>query len=189
MIAEMITQKQAQLDVQAYLRFSPEELAAMDEQAVSAIEDHFGGHTLMRLPQNEIDFFEWLKQVDLQVWQDLWDSDDEPYLVSISFLHHFLQQQNGFPICDLVDQSNYWFCKRHLKPKALALLAEMDNGSESFEELLIGEILQGSIDIWHFCYRNNIAIDYAKLRVQEMHRDDLLVHLPSREDLIKYLDI
>jgi hypothetical protein len=189
MIEEIIQQKQLQLKDQDYVWFSEEELEAMNENDVSAVENHFSGHTLMRLPQEEIEFFEWLKKVDLPVWQDLWDTEEEPYLVSISFLHHFLQEQNGFPICDLVDEANYWFCKRHLKPKGIEIMVEANGKEIPFEQRLIAEILNGSIDLWHFCYRNNIPVDYAKSRVQEMHRNDLLVHLESREDLVKYLDI
>ena len=189
MIEEIIKRKEAQLEQHTCLLFSVEELSLLDHDMVTAIESHFSGHTLMRLPQEEINFFEWLKKEDLPVWQDLWDTDDEPYLVSISFLHNFLTNNNGFPICDLVEESNYWFCKRHLKPKGILLAAEQDQNGSSFEHRLIIEILHRSIDIWHFCYRNNIAVAYAKARIQEMHHDDLLVHLEKREDLVKYLDI
>jgi hypothetical protein len=188
-VTKIIKQKQAQLEQQPYLHFSGNELAEMEPENVSAIESHFGGHALMKLPQEEIDFFEWVKKVDFTVWQDLWDGEEEPYLVSISFLHHFLQEQNGFPICDLIEEDNYWFCKRHLKPKGLEIIANTNQPSISFEELLIGEIIQQSIDIWHFCYRNNISLKFAKAKVQDMHHKDLLVHLENREDLVKYLDI
>jgi len=177
------------LEQQPYIQFSGNELAVLEPGDVSAIEYHFGGHTLMKLPQEEIDFFEWVKKVDLTVWLDLWDGEEEPYLVSISFLHNFIQERNGFPICDLIDEANYWFCKRHLKPKGLEVIATTNQSSLSFEELLIGEIIHQSIDIWHFCYRNNLSLKFAKDKVQEMHHKDLLVHLEDREDLVKYLDI
>jgi hypothetical protein len=149
---------------------------------------------MMELPAEEIDFFIWLKENDLPVWDDLWKEEEEHYRVSLDFLHHFIQNGNGFPICDLIDVDNYWFHSRHLKPKALEKMDEIQEkldgkGSLSFEEGILIEIARGSIDLWHFCYRYKLLISVAKKKIEIMHREDLLVHLSSREDLVKYLDV
>jgi len=191
---QIIKQKQAQLLAQGYIRFTRSEIASLNETDVREIQDTFQGRALMMLPEGEIDFFEWLKEMDLTVWEDLWGGDDEPYRVSTDFLHHFVGEGNGFPICDLVDSENYWFSVRHIKPKAQELMEvisrKLDNHeSLDVQELLLVEIMTASIDIWHFCHRNHIDLDTAKEAVAELQKADMLVHLTDRDDLVKYLDV
>jgi hypothetical protein len=193
-VEELIKAKEQQLTSRDYLDFSEEEFASMTEQEASKIESHFHGHAMMMLPETEIAFFVWLKKNDPPVWDDLWKDVEKPYHVSIDFLHHFLKNNNGFPICDLVNEDNYWFTAPHLKPKGIQKIEEIsdkisNNESLSFEEAFLTEIVRGSIDLWHFCYQYKVPVKVAKEKVDAMHRDDILVHLSDREDLIKYLDI
>jgi hypothetical protein len=193
MIEELIKRKEEQLAKNNYLEFTAEELSTLNKQDALNVEKYFHGYALMRLPESEQKFFEWLKKVDLVVWEDLWSEEDDPYFVSIDFLHHFTGQGNGFPICDLVEVENYWFTEKHIKPKGLEKFEQIDQKIEekkllSISEALLCEIIKSSIDIWHFCHRYRIPLEAAKKEVLNMHKDDLLVHLPNRNDLVKYLD-
>jgi hypothetical protein len=106
MLPELIKAKELQLNACGYLQFSREELDQLNEQNVQLLENHFHGQAMMLLPDSEIKFFEWLKEMDYSVWADLWQDQDNAYRVSIDFLHHFLPNKNGFPICDLMTQDN-----------------------------------------------------------------------------------
>ena len=194
MSEKLIRQKEKEFEQKRYLEFSNEEMSSLTKEEALEIEKHFHGSALMRLPENERRFFQWLKETDQSVWEDLWGNDEDPYFISIDFLHHFINEGNGFPICDLVDVDNYWFSEKHIKPKGLEKFKIIDqklqdNKPLSLREVLLCEIIKSSIDIWHFCYRYKISIKKAKEEVESMHREDLLVHLTGREDLVKYLDV
>jgi hypothetical protein len=189
-----ISAKEKQLEVDGYIQFSSKDLLNMSVKEAQVLEAHFHGRAMMALPSEEIEFFKWLHENDPAVWDDLWKNEEEPYRVSVDFLHHFIQNGNGFPICDLINVDNYWFHSRHLKPKALEKMDEIQQKlnskkSLSFEEGILVEIARGSLDLWHFCYRYNLPVYVAKRKIEEMHKEDLLVHLKDREDLVKYLDV
>jgi hypothetical protein len=193
-IKNLIAAKEKQLDAEGYIQFSQADLKAMTKEDAIKIEEHFHGRAIMALPVEEIDFFKWLQENDPAVWDDLWKDVEKPYHISLDFLHHFILNGNGFPICDLINVDNYWFHSRHIKPKALEKMDEIQQklegkGSLSFEEGLLVEIARGSVDLWHFCYRYKLPLIVAKKKIEIMHRDDLLVHLKDREDLVKYLDV
>jgi hypothetical protein len=194
MTQNLVSEKEGQLQEKGYIHFSGEELDNLDKDKAERIEQHFRGHTMMMLPDSEIAFFEWLKKEDQGVWDDLWLEEENPYNVSIDFLHHFLSDGNGFPICDLVKEKNYWFSARHIKPKGMEKFEDINqkinkNERFTFDEALLFEIMQNSIDIWHFCYRYKTPVNIAKQKIKKMQSDDLLVHLTMREDLVKYLDV
>jgi hypothetical protein len=193
-LEKIISAKEKQLEVDGYIQFSSKDLLNMSTKDAQVIEAHFHGRAMMSLPPEEIEFFKWLHDNDPAVWDDLWKNEEEPYRVSLDFLHHFIKNGNGFPICDLIDVDNYWFHSRHLKPKALEKMDEIqqkldDKKSLSFEEGILIEIARGSLDLWHFCYRYNLPVAVAKRKIEDMHKEDLLVHLKDREDLVKYLDV
>lgn len=193
-INKIISVKEDQLKADGYIQFSNPDLQSMSTSDAQKIEEHFHGRAMMALPVDEIEFFEWLKQNDPPVWDDLWKNEEEPYRVSLAFLHHFIEDGNGFPICDLINVDNYWFHSRHIKPKALEKMDEINQkldgkGTLSFEEGILIEISRGSLDLWHFCYRYQLPVSVAKRKIEAMHREDLLVHLKDREDLVKYLDV
>ena len=193
-LIKLLAIKEKQLDSDGFIKFDHTDLKKLTKKDAQVLEKHFHGRAMMELPAEEIDFFIWLKENDPAVWDDLWKEEEEPYRVSLDFLHHFIQNGNGFPICDLINVDNYWFHSRHFKPKALEKMDEIQEkldskGSLSFEEGILIEIARGSIDIWHFCYRYKLLISVAKKKIEIMHCEDLLVHLSSREDLVKYLDV
>ena len=194
MIKDILILKEEQLRAAGHISFSTEELAGLSSDDAKKIIDHFHGIALMELPEQDVLFFDWLKKADHEVWNDLWRDEELPYRISIDLLPHFLEHGNGFPICDLLDAPNFWFTAKHIKPKGKELFAGIEQKIKSgtkltFVEALLAEISQGSIDIWHFCYRYKFPVAKAKAIAERMHVDDLLVHLPDREDLIKYLDI
>lgn len=193
-ISKLIDSKEKMLESDHCLQFSTEELSKLDKTKTKKIEEHFHGRAMMKLPEDEIQFFEWLKQNDPPIWNDLWEDGTEPYCISIDFLHHFIKFSNGFPICDLIGVDNYWFTGRHIKPKGMEKMEDIgvkvnEGITLSFEEAFLVETFRGSIDLWHFCYRYKVPIKVAKERIDDMHREDLIVHLSEREDLVKYLDV
>jgi hypothetical protein len=193
-LEKLIEAKEEQLNSKGFIQFSRTDLQALSKHDAQSIEEYFQGRAMMDLPTDEINFFEWLQENDPLVWDDLWKNVEEPYRVSLAFLHHFIRSGNGFPICDLINVDNYWFHSRHIKPKALEKMDEIQQkldgkGSLSFEEGLLLEIARGSIDLWHFCYKYKLPLVVAKKKIEVMHQEDLLVHLKDREDLVKYLDV
>ena len=193
MTDKLIELKKKQYEESGYIQFSDSEISNLTTKSIEEIEKAFKGYGLLKLPPKEIAFFEWLKENDENVWDDLWEIDDEPYNVSIEFLHHFINDENGFPICDLGNEDNYWFSVKHIKPKGKqnfeSINMKLKNRQKlTIEELLLYEIVQSSIDIWHFCFRYKIDLNKAKGLVAELHKNDILVHLTDRDDLIKYIE-
>ncbi len=192
-IKDLIKKKNEQLSADGIIQFDENELEQLSAKDIEKIKSEFPGKGFMRLPKNEIIFFEWLKKNDEQIWDDLWDDDDEPYRVSLDFLNHFIEKRNGFPICDLENSDNYWFCVKHIKPKGKQKFEEINkkienNKNLNLEELLIYEIVQGSTDVWHFSFRYKLPIKKVKEKIIEMKSDDILVLLIFINDLVKYLD-
>ena len=140
MIKDLIKSKERQVSEQGYIQFSEQEISTLTEKNVNHIEKHFKGRGFMLLPQNEIDFFEWLKVHDRPVWDDLWKGEDRTYLVSLSFLYHFVTKENGFPICDLVKNENFWFTEQHIKPKGKEKIININNKLKHKKRLSVSEL-------------------------------------------------
>ena len=195
-IDSLIKKKEEQKKENKYIQFSEGELEKIRPDEAEFIINHFKGNTLIRLPESEIAFFEWLKKMDRAVWDDLWEEDqeDESYLVSVDFLREFIRETPSFPICDLVDQPNYWFTFRHIKPEGLEYLqkdirmkVELDKDL-TLEELFLLEISVASTDIWHFCHLHQVNISRMKQVIDDMESKGWIVHLSDRDDLVKYID-
>jgi len=193
-LEKLISQKEADFKNNNYIQFSDKEIEQLRLDEIEDIISHFKGHTLMKLPPAEIEFFEWLKKNDNAVWQDIWGEDDNLYQVSIDFLAQFLKEKNGFPICDLENRENYYFTVKHIKPDGLAQMEKIIDKTEkqkklSIDELLLFELHIAPIDIWHFCYRYKLPIINVKTLISDMVYKGWIVHLPLSEDLLKYIDI
>jgi len=135
---------------------------------------------------------QWLREEDPGVYADLWD-DDAALLVSLSFLQDFRKGGRGFQICELEEHDNYFFTPRHVKREGAAalkdILARAQAGKDlAVEEALMFEIVRAPLDIWHFCHRFSIPAARGKEAVRALVAHDWLVHLPRREDLLKYID-
>ncbi|MEJ2056128.1 MAG: hypothetical protein P8X42_19615, partial [Calditrichaceae bacterium] len=154
---KLVTHIEKQMDGQNYIEFDPEFLSSLRLDQVEAIIDKFHGRALMKMPQDEINFFTWLKENDRPVWNDLWQDEEDIYLVSIDLLSCFIEGGLGFPICDLIDQENYWFNMRHIKPKGMEelerIITKLEKGSKvTLAEAFLLEVSTRPVDIWHFCY-------------------------------------
>lgn len=193
-LQKLITEKDKQNQSDGRIRFTKAQLLSLEADQIQHLIDYFHGYTLVSLPDEEIEFFEWLKKGDPLVWEDLWEGEEEPYLVSIDFLHHLAGEYGSFPICDLIDQDNYWFSVKHLKPKGNEALIDIVNLAEQGKSLNAEQefLLQLSVkeqDIWHFCYRFNIPVEKMKKAIEELVYKGWIVHLPDRADLVKYIEV
>ena len=191
-LSELINKKQEEFNQKNYIQFEQQDLEQLDAKSALKVIDHFHGHTLMKLPQTEIDFFEWLKINDNAVWNDLWQDEEDLYMVSIDLLRHFLKGKSGFPICDL-EIPNYYFTVKHIKPKGLeqmeTILSKTESGKKlDIDELLLFELHLAPTDIWHFSYRYDLPVIEVKELVSEMDYKGWIVHLPKSEDLLRYID-
>lgn len=151
---------------------------------------------LMKLPQREIDFFEWLKSAEKPVWDDLWGNEETgEYIVSISFLPLLLDSDyHGFPICDLENNDNYYFTAAHMVDEESKMMIDstktmfLDRKQLTLPQLLALQISVSPIDIWHFAYKSKISVESAKKAVEELVADGVLVHLRSAEHLTTFLE-
>ncbi len=156
-----------------------------------------GGRKLIKLPQREIDFFEWVKVNDNDVWEDLWnDGLYEPYIVSINILPYLIDEhENGFPICDLENVTNYFFSLSFMQDEESNVIIEaarnrlLDKQELSTAHRLALEVSLAPIDIWHFAYKYKITLDEAKSAVKELVDDYALVHLKDAEHIAMAMQI
>lgn len=193
-IGKLIRDKEEQLTIQNYIEFTAAELNAFRLDEAQRLVDNFHGRALMKIPATEIDFFEWLQENDPAVWDDLWKDEENLYLTSIDLLPQFMNGGNRFPICDLIDQPNYWFTSRHIKPRGMEVLKQILAKLEADQKLELREMFllalsMAPTDIWHFSFENGIPLEALKAVVEELVYEGLLVHLTDREDLVKYIDI
>jgi hypothetical protein len=173
------------------LEMSDEEIDGIDTTTLTEVLDEFGSSVLMLLPPRERLFMDWLKDVDPAVFTDLWG--DETPVVSLHFIEAFKRADRGFIICELESCNNYYFTERHIKPEAReglpGILDRAAGGKQlSIGEVLLFEILQHPIDIWHFCYKYGVSVEKGKAAVAELAGHDWLVHLTAREDLARYIN-
>ena len=185
-----------QLKNRPYIHFPEEIFGTVPAEIASNLVDKFGSHAMMRLPEREVEFFNWLKDNDNEIWHDLWDeNDEEPYTVSISFLPAFLDKTRGFPICDLMDNDNYFFTPEHFVDKESKIFLEsvekrfIRKKEISISQMLALEISLNPIDIWHFAYRHKYSLVEAKAAVEILVEDGILVHLTEAEHLANFIKI
>ncbi len=166
------------------------------QQALEVIRS-LDPNSMMMLSEREIEFFEWIKQVDYPVWEDLWgDESIPPYVVSLSFLPLLVYQSNsnGFPICDLLQNDNYYFNiammnADHSREVLESARSRFENNQKlDLHQLLALEIAFSGIDIWHFAYKYGIDVDAAKLAADILIKDKALNHFKKYDDIANYLD-
>jgi hypothetical protein len=163
-------------------------------EIANILVERFSTDTLVYLPEHEIQFFEWLKENDADVWNDLWgEVDEEPYVVSISFLPLLIKRFGGFPICYLVNNENYYFTEEMIIKKTSHLLLEtlrekyLRNEKLTIAQALLLEMSVAPLDIWHFAYYHKISIEEAKKAVEELVEDKLIVHYKTRDMLANFV--
>lgn len=166
-----------------------------EEQIEAITASKYSQSRLFQLPNHEITFFEWLKEKDRAVWDDLWaeESGETVYAVSLSFLPLLKDISRGFPICDLRTVDNYYFVPEHLvaeeRPIVIDAIKErvFVNKSITTEQLLCLEISYGGIDIWHFAYHHSVDLDRAKKAVIALVEDTQLLWIKNSDDLAPYI--
>ena len=67
------------------LDLSDVEIDSLTARDIELLQAEFGSRTLMKLPPREKEFMFWLKKEDPDIYDDLWE-DDEEMLVSLSYL-------------------------------------------------------------------------------------------------------
>jgi|GEM_PF-883668 len=150
---------------------TPDELAALTREQAQELVARYGGHTMIRLPEREVEFFDWLRASDPDVWNDLWGEDEEPYLVGLAYLPDLLPRGRGFLICDLTTQPNLWFGAESItREEGVGLLDASlglvrDSGRISMEQAFVVEAWRAPIDVWRFAWMYNRPLDEVKSMV------------------------
>ena len=193
-VDKLVKEKTEYLSKNRILSFSNEELKTLRSDEAQHFIRAMQRNILMRLPDDEIAFFEWLKVNDPEIWDDIWEGEEDVYNVSLALLSQFVGNKNGFPICDLIDQPNYWFVVEHIKPKGMeqieVIFEKIEKGEQlGSMEMFLAEITQAPIDIWHFSYKYGLSVKAVKVMIEEMVHKGWIVHLSDREDLVKYVEI
>lgn len=187
-----------------FVDFPPEVWAAITPELAAKLAEQHQSSVFVRLPQPEIEFFEWLRYHDTEIWRDLWEVTPEEavlpeelqavsYLVGIGLISELVVPGRGFPICDLIQNPNYYFSIKNLraeeaKPFIDAALAHIDNNQPlSPAECFLLELRRASIDIWRFAYLYHISPDNAKRVALQLAQDGLLDYAPGRDDVSQYL--
>ena len=192
---ELINWCERKLRNEPNLQFSEEIFLSLNPEQASLLANYYGGGTLMKLPEREIQFFKWLKNEDYPIWNDLWgDSDEEPYLVGMSFLPLLLDESRGFPICDLLNNDNYYFKKDFMiNEEATIFLESIQERFLAHEPLTIAQLLTleisvAPIDIWHFAYFRSLGLDASKKAVEQLVEDKIIIHLKEAAHLAAFIE-
>lgn len=158
-----------------------EELTSLSKEQADELIELFGYNTMIRLPERERTFFDWLQENDKSVWEDLWDEDDErKYYVSMAHLGSFLPGQRGFPICDLVDQENFYFTSDDITENDGKIFVEnaldviSDRGQLSMDQAFAVEVWRGPIDQWRFAWMYNVPLSEVKKMVRWLITEGVL---------------
>jgi hypothetical protein len=177
-----------------YLQIPEDIFELLDEELSNEIAAYFGNNVLIMLPEREIRFFEWLKENDRPVWDDLWaQTDEKPYIVSISFLSLLIDKLTGFPICDLMDIDNYYFTKEHIVDKEAKMFLESihqrfkDKEQLTLQQALMLQISVQPTDIWHFAYHFKTNLNATKAAIEELAADKMLIHITTAEHLAPFI--
>ena len=173
----------------------PEELFnSLDAAGANQITEFFRNNILIKLPDREIAFSEWLKSEDPDVWNDLWKNpEQQPYIVSIAFLPLLIDKLTGFPICDLMLNDNYYFTDDHIADKEAQIFTEsskqrfMDKEKLTIGQALMMQISVQPVDIWHFSYYFGINLNQAKETVKQLSDERMLIHIKLANHLAPFI--
>ncbi|MFH1051231.1 MAG: hypothetical protein V1779_09940 [bacterium] len=177
-----------------YFVFPDEVFDNLTEANTKVLIENFGSRYLVKMPKSEIDFFEWLKINDNPVWNDLWNSEEEPYIIAVNFLPILMSKIRGFPICDLLNNDNYYFTEAHLFTDESKIMVDsvkemyIDHKQLTIEQALVLEISIEPIDIWRFAYRYQISVERAKNAVNNLVKDKVLIHIKDVEQLSGFIE-
>jgi hypothetical protein len=189
------------------IEFAPDVFDTLTPEQGKHVAEQFGASVFMRLPASEVAFFEWLRAADPAVWQDLWgeassgESSDEsgqslePYVVGIGLLPDILHDGRGYPICDLVNEPNFYFSVKsfdaeEIKPYIDAVIARNEAGSElTLEQVFAMEVRRAGIDVWRFAYDYKLPVEACKKAALKLIQDGLMMRGLSRDDISETLEM
>ena len=175
--------------------------SVLDEMSADDLDDTLAAHgasRLMRLPEAEIAFFEWLRKSDPEVWADLWgDVAETPYLVSLAYLKAFAGRgaERRYFIRDLQTVDNYYFTPDMILIKESGdYIAASRSRLEESESLTLNQAFAlqvsiGETDVWHFAYDHKRSVESVKGAVAELVDDHILVHVPKADHLTDHFDV
>lgn len=181
-----------------HLEFSQDMLATLTAQDAEDVANAYRASALMKLPDHEVVFQEWLRTADPDVWKDLWDGEPvAPYLVSPAFLGDFLggKGQGAYLICDLHSTDNYFFTPDMLLEKESADYVSairdrfLAGGTMTPEQAITLEMSTGPMDIWHFAYQRGVDLERAKKAIASLVEDRIIVHVPKMDHLSSMFDV
>lgn len=179
------------------ITFPEEMFENINIQDAINIIDRIDQNALMLLPLREIQFFSWLKENAPEIWYDLWNDENyTEYVVSISFLPMLIYSSsfNGFPICDLLENDNFFFTRAMMESEQGKTMIETaqnilaNKHQLELHQILALEIDFNAIDIWHFAYKYNIPIQDALAAAETLFNDKALEHIKRAEDVVPYLE-
>jgi hypothetical protein len=189
-LIQSLKEQVADSDLRSIISFDSEILSSLSKEDAKQIIAHIGSTQLMRLPEKEIVFFEWLKEYHPIVWNDLWGNDDDEYryTVGLEFLPLMLDPVRGFPICDLLTHDNYYFVADHLIGEEISFyLDAVKQESVTVAQLFVHEISMAPIDVWRFSYHHRIELDRVMKAVNDLKEEGMLLHLQKAEDLADFV--
>ena len=177
------------------IHISEELFSNLTKENAIAIADYYNHTRLIKLPEKEILFFEWLKINSPEVWNDLWNDDlNEPYIVSITHLPKLIYKEyKGFLICDLVNNDNYYFSPKMMVDEESKIMVEsvkeryLNKEAITIAQLFALTVSYDETDIWHFAYKYDFDINKVKKAVEQLVEDNVLIHLTDFGHLATFL--
>lgn len=193
---EIIKWITAQDDNKSFIVIPEEMFDKLDLENAKFICGFLNNNRMMKLPEREIRFFEWLKIHDPKVWEDIWfESEEEPYIVGVGLLPQLIDKLTGFPICELQFEDNYYFTVNHIVDKEAHLFLEsiktrfLDKKELTLQQLLLLQISMQPTDIWHFAYHFNQDLNQSKHAIKSLAQDKMIVHLTNSDHLAAFIDL
>jgi hypothetical protein len=181
-----------------HIAFPGEVLSQLSPEDVASIREAYGSLYLMKLPDHEIAFFEWVKEVEPEVWNDIWASTDEaPYLVSLAHLPDFAgpMHPGSYWIRDLQSVPNYFFMPDMILQKesqdflAASRHRLLDQQRVSLPQAFALQASVGPVDLWHFAYHHQIPLTEVREAIAALVEDQIVVHVPRAEHLSDYFNV
>ncbi len=169
---------------------STEEIESMTPEQADELVAMYGATTLVRLPESEREYFEWLKEEDRVIWDDLWGGveENELYYVSMSHLRGLLPGKRGFPICDLAENPNFYFTSDDITEENGSAFVEhaveviTDKGDLSMDQAFVIEVWRGPIDLWRFAWMYNLPVVEVRKMVHWLLKEEILAVPTQREE-------
>ncbi len=170
----------------AAVQITEAEMMDLSREQAEELVALYGSTALIMLPTRERAFFDWLREHDEPVWNDLWAGDETPYRVSLAFLPELLPNRRGFLICDLVNEQNVYFTAENItaedgSPYLDAAISIVKNeGKLSMDQAFVVEVWRAPIDQWRFAYLYRQPLQDVKAMVAWLIAEGILT-LPQRE--------